>query len=233
VSSKDRTSKPRATARPLPIALTCLVLSAPFASAAGREPTAEQKQKLGRTFAAALAEEKGPYTQNFCACENGDKRPVQAPDGRIKRPCGPSARVCAAFRAPPAEELAAERMYIANIFSRDLHLWDSFLFESDLADPTFDAQRHQLLASELQRRFFVRNERGDVQRIRNLAIAVYHVDPKVKPLRDATHDQLSAALMPRPRPFLGNDVLQNLPALAALDGEASDEAGSVSLDEKR
>jgi phosphoenolpyruvate synthase/pyruvate phosphate dikinase len=34
------------------------------------------------------------------------------------------------------------------------------------------------------------------------------------------------------RPFLGNDEVQNLPALAALDGDDADAGGSVSLEEK-
>ena len=71
----------------------------------------------------------------------------------------------------------------------------------EFADPTFDAQRHYLLAYELQRRFFVRNEQGDIQRFRNLASAIYRSDPKFKPLRDATHNQLSAALLPRLRAY--------------------------------
>ena len=55
------------------------------------------------------------------------------------------------------------------------------------------------LAYELQRRFFVRNSQGDIQKIRNLAIVVYRKDKTFKPLRDACHNQVSASLA-RERP---------------------------------
>jgi hypothetical protein len=247
VQREDRGLPNRTTAPVLTIALAFLIVAAPSLASTGREPTEAEKQKLKQVFAGALAKQKGPYTPNFCVCQNGEKLPVQAPDGRITSPCGSTARFCAAYRTPAAETLAAERMYVANIFSRDLHLWDTFpdhhdlvrgyilekffvetnpthklaemkaygglsgaeyeardaplFFERYLADPTFDADRHYLLAYELQRRFFVRNEQGDIQRIRNLASSAYRADPKFKPLRDSTHNQLSAALLPRLRAY--------------------------------
>ncbi|MBW1686651.1 MAG: hypothetical protein JRS35_16495 [Deltaproteobacteria bacterium] len=70
-------------------------------------------------------------------------------------------------------------------------------FERYLALPGFDEPRHYLLAYELQRRFFVRNEQGQITRARNLATAVQRKRPDFKPLRDMTHNQISAALIPR------------------------------------
>ena len=244
---QDHALPTRATIAILLIATASLVLAGVGLASTGREPTEAEKQKLKQTFAAALAKEKGPYTPNYCVCQNGDKRPVQGPDGSITSPCGSNPRFCAAYRTPAAEALARERMYVANIFSRDLSLWDTFpdhhdlvrgyvlekffvdtnpthklaemkaygglsgaeyeardaplFFERYLSDPTFDADRHYLLAYELQRRYFVRNEQGDIQSIRNLASAAYRADPKFKPLRDATHNQLSAALLPRIRAY--------------------------------
>ena len=246
----DRGLSLKTSPRVLWIVLVALIFlgSAPPARGSGeRELSAAEKQKVSRLFATALAKKKGPYSLNYCVCQDGQKRPVMAPDGSITSPCGATARFCAAYRVQAAEDLAAERMYIANIFSRDLHLWNEIpnhhdlvrgyvlekffvdtnpthklaemraygglsgaeyeardaplFFEAYLADPSFEATRHYLLAYELQRRFFVRNEQGDIQKIRNLASAIYRSDPKFKPLRDATHNQLSAALLPRLRAY--------------------------------
>ncbi|MDG2308449.1 MAG: PEP/pyruvate-binding domain-containing protein [Candidatus Binatia bacterium] len=204
--------------------------------------TATQKE-LKRSFALCLSKKKGPYSPNFCVCQDGAKKPVQLPGGRIVSPCGTTAKFCAAYRTDWAQALAKHRMYIANIFSRDLEEWDKFpdhhdlvrgyilekffidthpehklaemraygglsgaeyeardapLFaERYLSAPSFDDDRHHLLAYELQRRFFVRDDQGQIQTIRNLASRTYAADRKFKPLRDATHNQVSAALLPR------------------------------------
>jgi hypothetical protein len=107
----------RATIAILLIASASLVLAGVGLASTGRELTDAEKQKLKQTFAAALAKEKGPYTPNYCVCQNGDKRPVQGPNGSITSPCGANPRFCAAYRTPAAEALARERMYVANIFS--------------------------------------------------------------------------------------------------------------------
>ncbi|NOQ46526.1 MAG: hypothetical protein GQ559_07620, partial [Desulfobulbaceae bacterium] len=46
--------------------------------------------------------------------------------------------------------------------------------EKYLADPTYNDYRHYILAYELQRRFFTRNDQGNIQKIRNLAITIQH-----------------------------------------------------------
>ena len=133
-------------------------------------------------------------------------------------------------------------MYIGNIFSRDLYLWDSFpdhndlvrgyilekyfvetnpnhklsqlrafgglsgaeyetaaaprFFERYLAAPEFNDTRDFLLAYELQKRFFVRDDVGQIEKVRAMAVRIHKADPKFKPLRDAMHNQLSAGLIP-------------------------------------
>ena len=117
-------------------------------------------------------------------------------------------------------------MWIANLFSRDLYLWDSFtdhhdlvrgyilekyftetnpkhklaemrsfgglsgaeyeadaaprFFERYLALPDFDDTRHYLLAYELQRRYFVRDDQGQIQKIRNLAVRIHAGRPALQ-----------------------------------------------------
>ena len=206
-------------------------------------PLSAQEQKLLReNFALCKAKLKGPYTENFCVCPGGAKLPVMGPDGRIRTPCK-DALFCAAFRAPWAEALAKERMYIANIFSRDLYLWGSFpdhndlvrgyilekyftetnphhklsqlkaygglsgaeyetlasahFFERYLSSPEFSDYRDFLLAYELQRRYFVRADLGQIDKVRALSVRIYQADPKFKPLRDAVHNQLSPGLVPQ------------------------------------
>jgi hypothetical protein len=90
-------------------------------------------------------------------------------------------------------------------------------FERYLALPGFDEPRHYLLAHELQRRFFVRNDQGQITRARNLATAVQRKRPDFKPLRDMTHNQISAALVP--------------PLAAYRDGLPAGDAARAGVDE--
>src|SRR6185369_16935838 len=224
------------------IASAMLVLARP---ARGFQPpplTKAEQDDLRRNFALCLGKMKGPYTENFCVCPDGQKLPVMVKNV-VRNPCGPNALFCSAYRAPWAEALARQRMWITNLFARDLYQWDSFtdhhdlvrgyilekyftetnpthklaemrsygglagaeyeaaaaprFFERYLAQPDYDDARHYLLAYELQRRYYVRDDQGQIQKIRNLAIQIQQADPRFKPLRDATHNQLSAALLPK------------------------------------
>ena len=83
-----------------------------------------QKRELDASWQLVLTKKKGPYSQNFCVCRNGQRKPVMLPDGRIVSPCGGAARFCAAWREPWAEALAAEGMYVGNLFARDVFTWD-------------------------------------------------------------------------------------------------------------
>jgi len=197
---------------------------------------------LRDNFALCTSKLKGPYTENFCVCSNGAKIPVRGSNGRIDTGCK-NPIFCAAFRAPWAEELAKQRVYIANLFSRDLYLWDSFpdhndlvrgyilekyftetnpnsklsrlrsfgglsgvefetpasahFFERYLDAPEFNDNRDFLLAYELQKRYFVREDLGQIEKVRVMAVRIQAADPKFKPLRDSIHNQLSAGIIPQ------------------------------------
>jgi hypothetical protein len=219
------------------------MLAAGGAAAAFEAPALSpgQQKTLKQNFALCLGKLKGPYTENFCLCRDGRKLPVQGPNGAVRIPC-PNPLFCAAYRAPWAEALAHERMYIANIFSRDEHLWSTFpnhhdlvrgyvlekyfvethpthklaqmkqyrglssaeeelpaalaFFEKYLGGDEFDGDRHFLLAYELQRRYFARDDVGQVQKIRDLAVRIERAKADFKPLKDAVHNQVSAGLIP-------------------------------------
>ena len=68
-------------------------------------------------------------------------------------------------------------------------------FEHYLAAPDFTESRDFLLAYELQRRFFVRADVGQINKVRAIAVRLHNSDPKFKPLRDAVHNQISASLL--------------------------------------
>ncbi|MGI9481042.1 MAG: PEP/pyruvate-binding domain-containing protein [Hyphomicrobiales bacterium] len=69
-------------------------------------------------------------------------------------------------------------------------------FEKYLSLPSFNDFRHFILAYELQKRFFSRGDFGKMQEVRNMASRIQKRDKKFKPLRDAVHNQVSAALLP-------------------------------------
>ena len=102
-------------------------------SAAFQAPALAKAQQadLKANFALCKSKLKGPYGDNYCKCPDGRKQPVQV-DSRITSPCGSNAVYCAAYRAPWAEALGRQRMWIANIFARDLDQWESFTDHHDL-----------------------------------------------------------------------------------------------------
>ncbi len=69
--------------------------------------------------------------------------------------------------------------------------------ERYLSLESWSDSRHFLLSYELQKRFFVWGDQGRITQIRILADQISNMDPKFKPLRDATHNQISASLIPR------------------------------------
>ncbi|MFC1852372.1 hypothetical protein ACFL27_19415 [candidate division CSSED10-310 bacterium] len=92
------------------------------------------RSELKDNFELCVKKLKGPYTENFCVCQDGSRVAVAGPDGKvIPRPCGDKGQLfCAAFRAPWAENLARHGLYLGNIFARDLHLWNSFFDHHNL-----------------------------------------------------------------------------------------------------
>src|SRR5262249_43099451 len=224
------------------IAVVVLALCGTERRAAALHPLpldAKREKILHQNFALCLQKLKGPYTENICVCPDGRKIPVRNARGQVGIGCK-DALFCAAFRAPWAEALAAERMYIGDIFSRDLYLWDTFpehndlvrgyilesyftatnphhkltqlrafgglsaaefeppasarFFERYLAAPEFSARRDFLLAYELQKRYLVRADLGQVEKVRALSVRIQSADPKFKSLRDAVHNQISPTL---------------------------------------
>jgi hypothetical protein len=228
---------------PLLLAI-CLVLLALNATASSLHPlSVEQKNELQKQFQLTLQKRKGPFGKNVCVCGDGRKELVLRPDGSIQNACGDNTQFCSAFRAPWAEALGRQGVYIGNFFANDLYLWDRFpdphnlvrgyilekyfiethpdhklavakhlrgvsgaeyeapavprFAERYLSENNWSNSRHFLLSYELQKRFFVGEDQGQITRIRNLATQIQGMDPKFKPLRDATHNQISASLIPR------------------------------------
>ena len=113
------------------IARSVLALAAPGARLPPPALTKAQQDDLRRNFALCLAKLKGPYTENYCVCPNGQKLPVQVNE-RGPKSRAANAVFCSAYRAPWAEALGRQRMWIANLFARDLYQWDSFTDHHDL-----------------------------------------------------------------------------------------------------
>ena len=239
------------------------------------ELTPEQERVLEQNFSLSIAKLKGPYTENICVCPNGTKRPIRSASGALGAACE-NPIFCAAYRAPWGEALAKQRVYIGNIFSRDVYEWDSYpdhndlirgyilekyftetnpqhklsqlrgfrglasaeeqapatpkLFERYLASPEFDESRDFLLAYELQKRFFVRSDVGQIQQIRAMATRVESMDPRFKPLKDSVHNQLSAGLVPRLEEY--RDRLPQGAERSEIDRLVAEIAKLTSIDEK-
>ncbi len=257
----------------------CLVLLTVFATSAAssplRELTATQKQDLQEQFRTTLQKRKGPFGKNVCVCSDGRREPVRRPDGSIQNACGDKTLFCSAFRAPWAEALGQHGMYVGNLFSNDLYLWDSFpdhhnlvrgyvlekyfvenhpdhrlavaktrpgvsgaeyeaprvprFAERYLSEDSFTDSRHFLLAYELQKRFLVVEDQGRIDKVRNLATQIHGMDPNFKPLRDATHNQISASLIPRLVAY--RDRLPSEQARSRLDELVTEIKKLTSLDE--
>jgi hypothetical protein len=260
-----------------PVTLVLAVLLHGGAFARGPELTEPEKQELDRNWQLVLQKKKGPYTQNFCVCRNGERQPVMKADGTIQTPCGGRMQFCAAWREPWAEALAAEGMYVGNLFARDLFEWEKYenhhdlvrgyvlekffvethpdhklaqmraygglagaeyeaaaaprFFERYLDLESFDEPRHYLLAFELQRRFFVRDDQGAIVTARNLASAIQRQRADFKPLRDQVHNQISAPQIPKIRAYrdqlspgktrdLCDELIAEIGKLTSLDEEA-------------
>ena len=256
------------------VRLLAVLLAALAGPGLAADLTKAQQDELRRNWAPCLSKLKGPYTENFCVCANGQRLPVQV-DGRITTPCGQSELFCAAFRAPWAEALGRRRMWIANLFAPDLSQWESFadhhdlvrgyileqyvtetnpthklaemraygglagaeyeapasarFFERYLAQPDWDDARHYLLSYELQRRYYVRDDQAQIQKIRIIAVRIQQADARFKPLRDATHNQISPALLPKLRAF--RDSLPAGAERAQVDELATEIGKVVALDE--
>jgi len=95
------------------------------------ELSAAEKKTLNDNFALCVGKLKGPYTENFCVCPGGEKRPVRSAKRRAgHRLQGPD--LLRRLSRPMGRGTRQERVYIANVFSRDLYLWDTFTDHNDL-----------------------------------------------------------------------------------------------------
>lgn len=106
-------------------------------------------------------------------------------------------------------------------------------FERYLTAKDFDPARDFLLAVELQKRFFVRSDVGQVQKVRQMATRAEDADPKFKPLKDAIHNQISEGLLPELTAYrdklaqggqrsLLDEIIAEIRKLTSLDESALD-----------
>jgi hypothetical protein len=129
------TRSPVARRQGVPFLLLGVLLAAAPLAASAASLSESDLRVIRESYQRSLREIKGPYDLNYCMCEDGAKEPVAMPDGVTVRqaPCGTRGVVfCAAYRAPWAEALAEKRVYLANIFSRDLYHWNEYRDRHDL-----------------------------------------------------------------------------------------------------
>ncbi len=81
----------------------------------------------------------------------------------------------------------------AEFEARDMPIFQ----EKYLEDPSFNDYRHFIVAYELQRRYFTRNDQGSIQKIRDLASLIHNQDRNFKALRDSVHGRIAASLLPQ------------------------------------
>jgi len=112
-------------------AFFALLTTVPAAAFRAPELSPQQEKSLRDNFALCVSKLKGPYTENVCVCPDGRKIPVRSASGQVAIGCK-DAIFCSAYRAAWAEEVAKQGVYIGNIFSRDLYLWDTFPDHNDL-----------------------------------------------------------------------------------------------------
>ena len=89
----------------------------------------KEKKLLKDTYEVILSKMKGPFTINYCTCVNGKLAPVADKNMRVRpNPCGELMGVgqlfCSAYRNDLAKKLAKYGLYVANIFSNEVFLWD-------------------------------------------------------------------------------------------------------------
>ncbi len=100
---------------------------------------------LQKQFRVTLQKRNGPFGKNVCVCSDGREEPLLRPDGTIQNACGDKTLFCSAFRAPWAVALGQQGMYIGNLFSTDLYLWDRF------------PDHHDLVRGHILEKYFVEN----------------------------------------------------------------------------
>jgi hypothetical protein len=100
-----------------------------FTNSGLAELALKEKKELKSTYKALLLKKKGPFSINYCTCKNGKLAPVADKNMRVRpNPCGELMGVgqlfCSAYRNDLAKKLARHGVYVANIFSNEVFLWD-------------------------------------------------------------------------------------------------------------
>ena len=99
------------------------------AGTAQAELAPADKKALNEAYNTIKSKIKGPYSINYCTCVNGERAPVADQNMRVRPdPCGEVQGVkqlfCSAYRNELADTLAQHGVYVANIFSNEVFLWD-------------------------------------------------------------------------------------------------------------
>ena len=114
------------------LAAVILLPPSPAGSFQANKLSETQKKDLKKAFSMVLGKRKGPFAKNTCVCTDGRSAPVLSPTGQIRNICGAKTLFCAAFKADWGKDLEKQRVYVGNIFSRDLNDWDRFTDHHDL-----------------------------------------------------------------------------------------------------
>jgi hypothetical protein len=93
------------------------------------ELSSKEKKSLKNAYKTILAKRKGPFDMNTCTCTNGKLARVADKNMRVRpNPCrelqGVGQLFCSAYRNKYAETLAEHGVYVGNIFSNEVFLWD-------------------------------------------------------------------------------------------------------------
>jgi hypothetical protein len=93
------------------------------------ELSSKDKKELKNAYKTILAKRKGPFTINTCTCTNGKLAPVADKNMRIRpNPCreleNSGQLFCSAYRNKFGKILAKHGVYVGNIFSNEVFLWD-------------------------------------------------------------------------------------------------------------
>ncbi|MEN8260316.1 MAG: hypothetical protein ABFS02_06990, partial [Pseudomonadota bacterium] len=218
-----------------------MFLGAPVQASQVGELTDAQQNILDKNFKVVLTKKKGPYSVNYCVCNNGGKRPVMGKDGSIANRCGEAnTRFCASFRNQWAQAIAAETWTVPR--------------RRFCCGPT-RVPNWSLNSSRLPGA--CSSSAGAPRWCRPLAGGDYVLTPEELTALTGAANKIKATLEParnpagnpqawdiefgfangrlwlfQVRPFIGNEDMQNVPALAALESGAATSSGNVTLEEQ-
>ena len=93
------------------------------------ELSSKEKDSLKKAYKTISAKRKGPFAMNTCTCTNGKLARVADKNMRVRpNPCreleGVGQLFCSAYRNKFAKTLAQHGVYVGNIFSNEVSLWD-------------------------------------------------------------------------------------------------------------